>query len=245
MKLGKLPFTEDDRDLRLSDLQEPLGYPEEFGHEEGIDWQGMLGNEVAGDCVWAGAGHETILLAAEGGHHPQFEEAAVLKDYSEVTGYVPGEESTDKGTEVRVAMKYRKATGILDHGDGNRHHIGAYLRLKPKDLGELYRAAYTFGCVGMGFEFPESAMNQFNEGNTWRVSENSPIVGGHYVPVVARRDGQPVCVTWGKTQPMTEAFYERYSDEAWCFVSSSALKSGKTPDGLDKAELLAALKSLK
>jgi hypothetical protein len=244
MKLGKLPFTDDDRDLRLADLQEPLGYPEEFGHEEGIDWQGMLGNDEAGDCVWAGAAHENIVLGAEGGHHPTFSTENILKDYSAVTGYVVGDESTDKGTEVRAAMKYRKAKGIHD-ASGHRHHIGAYLRLKPKDLGELYRAVYTFGVVGIGIEFPESAMNQFNEGNTWRVSNGSPIVGGHYVPVVARRDGQPVCVTGGKTQPMTEAFFETYCDEAWCYVSSSALKDGKTPDGLDKTELLAALKSIK
>lgn len=245
MKLGKQPFTHDERDLRLADLQEPLGYPQEFGHEEGVEWQGMLGNDEAGDCVWAGAAHENILLGQEGGHHPEFSTENVLKDYGAVTGYKPGDPETDRGTEVREAMKYRASKGIRDAA-GKRHHIGAYLRLKPKDLGELYRAAYTFGVVGIGIEFPESAMNQFNEHSPWRVVANSPIVGGHYVPVVARRHGQLICVTWGRTQPMTEAFYEAYCDEAWCYVSASALgKNGETPDGLDKAELLEALKSLK
>lgn len=245
MRFGKLPFEEDARDLRLHDLQEPLGYPEEFGHEEGLDWQGMLGNDEVGDCVFAGAAHETILLGNEGGHHPEFSTEEVVKDYSTVTGYKPGDPSTDRGTEVREAMKYRASKGIRD-ASGKRHHIGAYLRLRPKDVNELYRAVYTFGCVGIGIEFPESAMNQFREGSEWRVAVNSPIVGGHYVPVVARRDGRPVCVTWGRAQPMTEAFYETYSDEAWVYVSSSALKKdGRTPDGLDKAELLKALKSIK
>ena len=59
----------------------PAPYPDEFGHEkiEGHEWQ-MLGNgpddsvqpgfEGAGDCVWAGACEETIILGTEGGHHP-------------------------------------------------------------------------------------------------------------------------------------------------------------------------------
>lgn len=256
LKTGKLPFVADERDLKLStyltttDLPTP---PADFGHEDLVtDWA-MLGNgpddsvapgfEGAGDCVFAGGDHETLMLGAEGGHHPAFTGRQAIADYSAVTGYVVGEESTDRGTEVRAALKYRKATGLADSA-GHRHHIGAFLQL-DKDLDKVFQAAYLFGCVGIGIEFPESAMDQFNEGKPWDVVEGSPIDGGHYVPVVGRSSGNLVVVTWGKTQEMTPDFFARYCDEAWVYLSSSALDGdGETPDGFDKAQLLADLHAL-
>lgn len=246
MKLGKREFTPDPRDLKLADYL--TGAPEppagDFGHEGLVsDWQ-MLGNDTAGDCVWAGAGHETMMLGAEGGHHPVFSTKSVLSDYSAVTGYVPGDESTDRGTDVRTALLYRRRTGLLD-ANGHRHHIGAFVQLKPGDLAELYQALYVFGCVGIGIEFPESAMAQFNAGEPWSVVKDSRIDGGHYVPIVARRNGQPVCVTWGRTQPMTEEFYSTYCDEAWVYVSASVLNGeGESPEGLNIAQLRADLPAL-
>jgi hypothetical protein len=243
MKLGKLEFTPDARDLHLGDyLTAPPAPPEgDFGHEDLVfDW-GMLGNDQVGDCVWAGAAHETLMLGAEGGHHPTFSADSVLADYAAVTGYVPGEESTDRGTVVREALKYRRKTGIAD-ADGRRHHIGAFVQFQPGNPEALYRALRIFGVVGIGIQFPESAMAQFNAGEPWSVVEDSRIDGGHYVPVVARRGGQPVCVTWGRTQPMTEEFFSRYCDEAWAFVSASVLNGeGENPEGLDLEQLRAAL----
>jgi hypothetical protein len=246
VKLGKTEFRPDPRDLKLTDyLSAPEVPSGDFGHENLVtDWQGMLGNDTAGDCVWAGGAHETVLLGTEGGHHPAFTTESVLSDYSAVTGYVPGDESTDRGTDVRQAMKYRASTGLRD-ANGHRHHIGAYLQLKPADLTELYQALCVFGCVGIGIQFPASAMSQFHAGEPWSVVEGSKIEGGHYVPIVARRNGNPVCVTWGRTQPITEEFFVAYCDEAWCFVSASALgPNGTTPEGFDKAALLADLNAV-
>jgi hypothetical protein len=245
-KTGKLPFVADERDLKLStyltaDVPEPPAG--DFGHESAVtDW-GMLGNDTVGDCVFAGAGHETMMLGAEGGHRPSFTETSILSDYSAVTGYVPGDESTDRGTEVRQAMKYRKATGITDAG-GKHHHIGAYLQLKG-DLDSLFQAAYIFGCVGIGIEFPSSAMSQFNDGRPWDVVKGASIEGGHYIPIVGRMGENAVVVTWGQTQEMTPSFAAKYIDEAWVYLSASALDSdGQTPEGFDKAQLLADLKAL-
>jgi hypothetical protein len=254
LKTGKLPFVADERDLKLSDYLSALPTPPaDFGHEDLVtDW-GMLGNGPddsvepgfggAGDCVFAGGDHETLMLGAEGSHHPTFTGAQAIADYSAVTGYVLGDESTDRGTDVREALKYRKATGLVDAG-GHRHRIGAFLQL-DKDLDQIFQAAYVFGCVGIGIEFPESAMQQFDDGEAWDVVKGSPIDGGHYIPVVGRNGGNIVVVTWGKTQEMTPAFFAKYCDEAWVYVSASALDAdGKTPEGFDKAQLLADLKAL-
>jgi hypothetical protein len=255
MKLGKQPFVSDERDLKFSTYADTLPEPPgEFGHEQAITEWGMLGNGPddtvergfagAGDCVFAGGDHETILLGAEGGHHPSFTGVQAIADYAAVTGYVLGDASTDRGTDVRNALKYRRSTGLVDEA-GHRHRIGAFLQLKPGDVAGLYQAAYVFGCVGIGIEFPSSAMEQFDGGQPWDVVDGSSIDGGHYIPVVARRESRPVCITWGRLQPMTEAFYEHYCDEAWVYVSSSALgPDGKTPEGFDKEQLLADLKAL-
>lgn len=246
-KTGKLPFVDDDRDLRLEvfvDRTATPKPPDDFGHYEISGELGMLGNDRVGDCVFAGAAHETMILGQEGGHKPAFTDESVLSDYSAVTGYVEGDESTDRGTEVRQAMKYRKATGVED-AHGRRHHIGAYLQIRPKDIDQIVQATYVFGVVGIGIEFPESAMNQFDQGLPWSVVEGSQIDGGHYVPIVGRKDGNLLCVTWGRVQPLTPEFLGTYCDEAWVFVSASALgPDGQTPEGLDKALLLSALKSL-
>jgi len=246
MKLGKLPFDSDDRDLKLEVFVDRTAMPtppNDFGHYDDIAESslGMLGNDRVGDCVFAGAAHETMILGREGGHAPTFSDESVLSDYSAVTGYVEGDESTDRGTEVRAAMKYRRATGVLD-AHGRRHHIGAYLRLKPKDLDQIAQAAYVFGVVGVGIEFPGSAMQQFDAGEPWSVVEGAQIDGGHYVPIVGRKDGDLLCVTWGRVQPVTPEFLTTYCDEAWAFVSASVLDGvGESPEGLSIESLRAAL----
>ena len=83
LKLGKKPFASDERDFEVAALAEahPLPTPPpRFGHGHAFtDWL-MLGNgpddtvregfQGAGDCVLAGADHETMLTnkLAEGAH---------------------------------------------------------------------------------------------------------------------------------------------------------------------------------
>src|SRR6478609_2890167 len=94
-----------DRDkLRAALPKHPAG---PFGHERLIreqDW-GMLGNDACGNCVWAGAAHETKLIMGEAGKHVWFSTKSVVGDYSKVTGYIPGNDDTDAGTDMQVAAK--------------------------------------------------------------------------------------------------------------------------------------------
>lgn len=256
MRLGKLAATYDGRDLRLAHyLTGALPRrPAHFGHEKlvGAEWL-MLGNGPddtvrpgfagAGDCVWAGAAHETMMWCREAGRPARFTGANAVSDYSAATGYVIGDDLTDGGTDVREAMKYRAKTGVVDAG-GARHRIGAYLALEPGNLDHLLEALYLFGAVGIGIEFPNSAMDQFDRGRIWSVAHGASSDGGHYVPLVARR-AHLECVTWGRLQPMTLGFYARYCDEAWVAVSEDALRDGRSPEGFDLAALQADLLSLR
>lgn len=218
--------------------------PAAFGHEGLIGakaWQ-MLGNDQYGDCVWAGAAHETMMWNLEGGHGVTFSAASVLSDYSAVTGFNPDDPNSDQGTDVGDAAAYRRKTGLLD-ASGKRHKVAAYLSLKPGELTELYQAMYLFGAVGIGIEVPSSAMDQFNAGQPWAYVRGAKIEGGHYIPLVARRDNLE-CVTWGQVQEMTLGFFERYCDEAVVYLTEEMLLNGKSPEAFDYATLQADLKAV-
>ena len=209
---------------------------------------GMLGNDQYGDCVWAGAAHEHILENAVAGRSVQFTTSGVLSDYSAVTGFTPDDPSTDNGTEIRTALKYRQKTGIIDAA-GARHTIGAYLaldttRIQQGDFSELAESAFLFGAVALGIEVPDSAMTQFNDDQMWSYVAGSPIDGGHYVPLIAHRKHLEV-VTWGRVQPVGTRFLENYISEAWALVSPDFLNSsGETVQGFNLTQLNADLAQL-
>ena len=219
--------------------------PPVFGHQALIgarDW-GLFGNDQYGDCVWAGAAHETMMLAKEAGDTVVFNDAAVLSDYSAVTGFKISDPSTDQGTDIQVAAAYRRKTGITDTS-GRRHTIAAFLALEPGNLTHLYQATYLFGAVGIGMQLPQSALDQFDHGQPWNVVQGSPNGGGHYVPLLGRTAAGLAVVSWGDTQFMSEAFLMTYCDEAVAYVSQECLVSQKSPEGFDYAALLADLKEL-
>jgi len=248
LKLGKQPAAPRSTDLKLRDYVDASALPPiptQWGYEgyyTQAGWQ-MLGNDQYGDCVWAGAAHETMLMRKAAGSSVTFTDKAVLSDYAACTGFNPADPSTDQGTDVHTALAYRQKIGIRDAA-GARHKIGAYLSIDPTNLVEVYHAAYLLEAVGLGIQFPTSAMDQFNQGQMWTVVQGSPIEGGHYVPLVAKRHHLEV-VTWGQTQLMSVAFLQTYADEAWAYVSTDMLDpNAVSPRGLDLQQLQADLAAL-
>ncbi len=219
--------------------------PPAFGYDGFTREWGMLGNDTVGDCVWAGAAHEHMVFT--GGNHRTpvpFSDASVLSDYSAATGYDPADPNSDQGTDVHEAMAYRRKKGILD-ANGDRHQIGAYLSLEPGNYEELFQAAYIFEAVGIGIQFPESAMRQFNNGYGWSYVAGSPIEGGHYVAVTGRASSTLAkLVTWGRRITMTTQFYEKLCDEAWAYVTPDQLAGARSLRGFSLDQLNADLAAL-
>src|ERR1700683_1722620 len=70
--------------------------------------------------------------------------------------------------------------------------------------------------------------------------------GGHAVPVVGYDERGLVCVTWGQLKRMTYQFWSAYCDEAYTLLSKDFVEEkGATPDGVNWAQLLADMQSLK
>lgn len=252
LKLGKKPATPSVKDIMLrtvlADSITIKDAPPGYGHwpkvaKLGLSW-GMLGNNRYGDCAFAGAAHETMLLNAENGVKVTFTDTGVLSDYAS-TGFDPATGANDNGTDIGNLMEYRRKTGVIDAA-GNRHKIGAYVALEPKNWDQLLQALYVFNFVAVGFEVPSYAMDQFSAGREWTYRGQGTIEGGHYVPCVGRPGLSRVkFVTWGALQDMSRAFYEAFSDEAYGVVSVEELSvGGRSPEGLDYDALNAALQQL-
>lgn len=246
-KLGKKPARPHLMKFKLSDFVDYSKLPKPptvFGHEKIIPQWDMLGNDKYGCCVFAGSAHETMMWNKEAGRIVPFNDKAVLSDYSTVTGFNPNDPNSDQGTDMLEAASYRRKVGIVD-ATGQRHKIAAYLSIKAGDLKEHLVALYLFGAVGIGINFPSSAMEQFDKGKKWSVVRRSPLEGGHYIPLVAKRKEGLVCVTWGKLQPMTLSFFREYNDESVVFLSEERLINRKSSEGFDYDKLVSCLNTLK
>lgn len=243
--LGKRPATHDPRDIQYAAITAGLTAPKaDTRNVETFDDWGMLGNDTVGDCVFAGGDHETMLWTQEGGHQAHFTPSTALGDYSAVTGYDPRSPASDQGTDVRTALKYRAAKGLVDVA-GRRHKIGAFVALEPGNQAHVKEAVNLFDAVSVGFEVPSYAMDQFSAGKPWAVMSGSQsIEGGHYVPAIGYNASWLYVVTWGRVQRMTWGFFAKFCDEAWLLLQSEFLKAGRSPDGFDLATLKADLAQL-
>lgn len=261
LKLGKLPYTEDHRDLLLTnylDLGALPKIPTSIGHEDKMPLPRlMLGNGPddsvapgfggAGDCVLAWIAN-TIRLAhgIAGTPQPKISGKEAIAAYSELTGYVIGDDSTDQGTEMRAALNWWKKTGFKD-GAGKRHKIAAFaaIPLNSKDLTKIWQSLYLLDVgVGLGIEFPGSAMDQFNANKPWTVVKGASIEGGHAIALDAKRPSDPKVETWARDQMVAGSFLEKYVDEAWVVFSEEALVRGKSLEGFNATQLLADLKAI-
>lgn len=253
LKLGKTPAKPDAVKLKLARFlvkREEPKVPAEFGHENLISDWGMLGNDAYGDCVWAGAAHETMIWNRVAGRVVHFTDKGVLGDYGAATGFNPKDPSTDQGTDMDAAAKYRRTLGLAD-SRRRRHRVGAYLAIDAGNAHQHLLAAYMFGAVGLGVRMPVTAMDQFNRGETWDVVRRAKVEGGHYVSLVAVRPSitKPgkqdlIVVTWGRLQRMTMDFFCKYNDESVVYLSEEMLKGGRSPEGFDLEAMQAQLNTL-
>lgn len=242
MKFGKLPAQDDPRNLRLAKYAIDLPTPTKIFGFGGLygDW-GMLGNDLYGDCVFAGAAHETMMWnKLRGGVDVPMSTENVLLDYSDVTGFDPDDPSTDQGTYMLDGLKYRQKTGIRDAA-GERHKIIAYVELEPGNFEQAIQATYVFGAIGIGFLVPDTIWEQWDNGEYFDVLDpNASLIGGHYVPSVGSRNSAAriTIITWGRRWQMTKRFYETYVDEAWAMLSEEQIRAdGGGIHGLDIEKL--------
>jgi len=200
------------------------------------DWP-MYGNDSWGDCVEAEMGHGEQALSFYGGHNlVTVDEESVIAAYSDIAGFdpkagPPGRNPTDQGTLIQDAMSYWRKTGIAGH------RIAAFAEVSVADMTEVKTTLALFGPLSIGINFPSSAMDQFNNGEPWDVARRATVEGGHCVALVGYDSEYLHVVTWGRVQTMTQAFWNRYVEEAWTPISTEWVDSATRldPAGVDLA----------
>lgn len=221
--------------------------PKSFGWWSAVpdgSW-GMCANDQVGDCVIASGDHRSVYWNAAQGRKVNFTDANAIADYSAITGYVPGDDSTDQGTDPLQAAKYFQSTGVVDAA-GARHKVNGSVVLQTGDLTELALALWLFDGCSICVDLPQSAEDQFGAGQVWTLVPGSPSVGGHDVMGMGINSaGNIVVVTWGGLQAMTPDWFRSQNNLLICYLSLDALdakglsKRGYAKDAL--AEDLAAV----
>lgn len=213
--------------------------PAEVDYESGIDFP-MYGNDVCGDCGPAGCGHVVQSLTTYGqGKTVTVTENDVLTFYSEISGYRPGDPSTDVGVNLQDMLEYWRKNTLAGH------EIVAFAEVDISNPAEVQLAIDLFDAVITGIRLPQSAEDQFNAHEIWDVVRGSHILGGHCVPWFGYGNGLYKGVTWGAVQAMTEAFRKKYVSEGWIVITPDWLNvKGQSPTGLDLYGLGQALSSL-
>jgi hypothetical protein len=228
---GKLPAQPGRKQLRFASFTPALPAPPDTQDwlSQVTDWP-MYGNDRLGDCVEACACHQIEQFTQYGqGKLVKVNDQTPIDLYSAVAGYVPGDPSTDQGTYVQDMLAYWRKSGVAGH------QIVAYASLDVGNLTQVKQAIAIFGSACIGFNFPRSAMDQFNQGRPWDVVAGDPLDGGHCVLVGAYDQTYLDTVTWGATQRMTYPFWRKYVDEAWVIITQEWVNATtkRSPQGFD------------
>lgn len=242
---GKLAPKEHPHTLKLSSIlrEDALILPPTktyWEYKVPDDW-GMLGNDRYGDCVFAAIAHMIMNWTAHTGKMFTPSLGDVLKAYHDVTGFDPYSGVNDNGTAMTDAYDYWKNVGIAGH------KIDGWAQIDWKNKKHVMLAIYLFGGVNPGIVMPQSALHQFDAGLHWHVEEDDMgIVGGHSVPYFGYGSEGGTGITWGKRQPTSWEFWDKYVEECYVPLSLDWIKSTKeAPNHLKMDELEDMLKKIR
>jgi hypothetical protein len=236
MKFGKKPAKRLRKSLALSNYlnMSAVSYPPVHAWERPIDY-GMLGNDKAGDCAYAGHFHMRMnwRAVADAGNPLIVTTEQVLADYAAGTGYDPVSGANDNGAVLTDVLK---------------QYNDKYVTLDVQNVEQIKAAIFIFGAVYLGFGVPQSMVDQLGHGidPTWEFLPNDKPSGeGHCVVVFGYgRAGVPPC-SWGKIYHTPWEFWLQNVDEAYAVISPEWIKhSGVSPSGLDLTGLLADANAL-
>lgn len=256
-RLGRLPAKVDPRTLRFANYAKALPPPPaQAGYISEVTSWPMFLNDQVGDCTIAAAAHMIQQWTTYASPTPAVPtDSEVLKAYEAVSGYVPGDESTDNGAVMLDVLKYWKKTGIAGH------KVAAYVSVSVSNPSEIQQAVQLFGNCYIGVNLPIDAQNPIQGANglqCWSMPSEGPVGdgapsswGGHCVPIVGygsdwKGNRGVEVVTWGQLYDVTWGWLGLYLSEAWAVLSTDWVeKNGDSPSGFNLAQLQADLAQIK
>lgn len=219
-KLGKKAARRDKRNLKFAAvLKAPVALPAHYDFDDknpGIPTP-MFANDDYGCCVISGRAHQTLRFEKiEQGSVMMIKDADVLKEYKEETG------GPDSGLVVLESLSDWRHNGWKV---GKKTYlVQAYAEIDRSKRDEVKRAIFADVGIGIGVLLPLDAQKQMGAGQKWDVTTGPGAKigswGGHYVYVSGYTAVGPVCITWGRKQQMTWAWFNKYCDEAYAIFDA-------------------------
>lgn len=205
-------------------------------------------NDQLGDCVIAGGYHVTAVETGNASGTPfHATQAQIVKDYSAIGGYVPGDEGTDQGCDEPTALNY-----WTQHGFANGTKLLGWLALDATNKQELMQACYLFENLYFGIELPDAWVNPFPSGNgfVWDVGKPDP-ENGHCVIGYGYNSRGVLIDSWGLDGVLTwEAIAALCTQQAggavYVLLSPDQLMKGaaKAPNGVAWNDLISDFDSM-
>jgi hypothetical protein len=246
-KLGKTPPKFNRKTLGFKGMlkADAPAPPEKLWREYKVpaDAWGMFGNDTIGDCTCAAVAHLLMLVTAHTGKMIIPELADVIAMYSAVSGYDPSTGANDNGAAITDVLNYWQTTGLAGH------KILGWAAIDQSNLLHRKQGMYIFGANDIGIQCPASAQSQFSAGETWDVvADDGGIEGGHCIDEFGYGADGTDFSTWGRgDQKATNAWAQKYVDEAYCVITQDWLNNadGLAPNAMDLDALNAALAEIK
>jgi len=200
---------------------------------------GYLGNNQAGNCVYAGLTHGFQQWTVNAtGVLADFSAQAVLDAYSNATGYDPHDPTTDRGDYCVNGLRYMQKTGIRDTS-GAVHKVRAYVKVNPLHHAMVRAAAFLSSGLYIGATLHSGIWGS----EIWDAPKpGETIEGGHAMDTGEVGDRLIRVIDWNTTRGVTWDWWDVEVSECFGVVSDDQFDGqGKTVAGFDFEGLLEAV----
>lgn len=233
LKLGRLPG-------RIPTGLRDLGYyaagplptpPRQMPVPEVADWD-CLGNDHYGNCGVAGLQHVFMADAADTGEQESFPTADQAVSY-----YLDYTRGQDAGVVLADYLAHVHQSGYYGHT------VAAYAPVQVHDVPTLQFAIWAYDAAYCGIAVTQQMQADFQAGRPWTLeSLDSPVLGGHCVPIVGYDSNYLTVITWGRAQQVAYSAWHYMAEEAWAVISGEL--EGGDGHGLNLTALQADLARL-
>jgi hypothetical protein len=201
---------------------------------DGTPW-GMDGNDTKGDCGVAGLNHGDMAVESILGNkhfHPA-NDSQCLSYYNVYDG------GQDNGVVLSAYLGYVKTKGFYGLT------VPYYVPVAYQDIPTLQFTVDAYGFSYTGITVTEAMEQDFSNGEPWTLeSLDSPVAGGHCVPIVGYDSTYLYVVTWGQVQAVAYSAWPQLADEAWAVITGAQVTAGNDGRGINLAALEADLAKL-
>jgi hypothetical protein len=188
------------------------------------------GNDSVGDCTIAGVAHlKTAWHAKYNLPYTPPTEPTIVAEYFNLSG------GQDTGLNEANVLQTWQTAGLF----GSK--LSAYAPVKPTNILGIHQAVAFFDGAYLGIECPQSAQEQFQNGEPWEYVAGSPVVGGHCIVALGYTQTGLLCATWGGVAEVSYGFCAHFLDEVFCLLSGILVERKGDSLGIDLASLKADL----